>query len=157
MSEEQKPVTAVDYFDFLANVFEQRDWNYTRKTNLKRIQYVSSHDRTEKLSYRVKTAFNWLFRKSPDWMEKKFSLRSRFSMFIFSLQRDTNLPDGILDGGNIITFWEETGEYLEYVQPSVGSLLANFLKEEPEHPHAKLIIAEMTRILESKPSSEEDA
>jgi hypothetical protein len=34
------------------------------------------------------------------------------------------------------------------MQPTVGSLLVNFLKEEPEHPHAKLITQELERLFE---------
>ena len=73
-------------------------------------------------------------------------LRTRFSMPFFLLKRDQNLPDGVLDGGNIITFWSETGYYLSLMQPTVGEMLADFLKEEPENPHAIRMTEEITRL-----------
>jgi len=57
-----------------------------------------------------------------------------------------SLPDGVLDGGSIITHWEETGEYLQYVQPSVGALLADLMDAHPELPEVQAIAAEMKRI-----------
>jgi hypothetical protein len=151
---------SVERLDFLANVFMHRDWIYTRKTNLKKIQYTEEHDMYNRMSYRIKTAFGWLF-SPPRFLTqfdetRKRRLISRFQMFIYSLKRDTNLPDGALDGGNVITFWEETGHYLELVQPSVGSLLVQFLKDEPDHPHAKIIIDELERISTLEERKEND-
>lgn len=140
----------LEYLDFLANHFEPRDWDYTRKSSIKSIRYQPDQDRRNKFSHRVKDSIMWFisppeFTKMLDrtWQER---LRSRFTMPFYLLKRDNNLPDGILDSGNIITFWEETGEYLNLMQPTVGSLLVTFLKEEPEHPHAKLITKELERL-----------
>lgn len=135
---------AVDNLDFYANHFYPRNWDYTRLHQIKRISYDPDYDYTETLEYRIKRAFRFLFGKAVIF--PKSSLYWRVRMFFYVLKRDKNLPDGILDGGNVITHWEETGEYLQLVQPSVGALLATFLKEEPENPHAKLIIAELERI-----------
>lgn len=140
---------AVEALDFLANHFEFRDWNYTRISSIESIRYTPEHDPNNKVSYRIKQAAYWMFGRTPEWyasLGEKNSIAKRFRMAIYSLKRDHNLPDGVLDGGNVITFWEETGEYLNLVQPTVGALLANFLKEEPEHPHAKLITSELERI-----------
>lgn len=52
---------------------------------------------------------------------------------------DRHLPDGTLDNGSVITFWEETGEYFDMVQEHVGGLVAEFLLDQPENPHAKRI------------------
>lgn len=135
---------AVDNLDFYANHFYPRNWDYTRVHQLKKIRYDSSYDATETFRYRIQRAFRFIFGKAI--MSTGFSPYWRVRMFFYALKRDKNLPDGILDGGNVITHWEETGEYLQMVQPSVGALLATFLKEEPENPHAKLIIAELERI-----------
>lgn len=139
---------SVDYLEFLANHFEHRDWNYTRLHNIKDIKYVRGYDVQNSLKHRFKMAFHFLFRKTTiDFFDTRWW--HRFTMFIYCLKRDKNTPDGVLDEGKVITYWEETGEYLQMVQPSVGALLVEFLKEEPDNPHAKLIIAEMDRIMKS--------
>jgi len=136
---------SVEYLDFLANHFSPRDWDYTREHQIQSIRYKPEYDPYNKLGKRVKNAFEWLFNRKPE-LFKELSLRMRFRMFKYALKRETHLPDGSLNSGTVLTFWEEDGEYIQMVQPSVGALLANFLKEEPEHPHAKIIIAELGRI-----------
>jgi hypothetical protein len=64
----------------------------------------------------------------------------------YLLKRDNNEPDGVLDDGNIITFWEETGEYLNMIQPTVGTLVADFILENPTNPHAIKINKELDRL-----------
>lgn len=148
-----KPSKGVEHLDFTANLFQFRDWDYTRKTNIKSIRYDLEYDYTNKLWYRIKKALWWLFAPRPNWLKeldgtKKLtrSIQGRVSMFFYALKRDPQTPDGILDDGNVIVYWEETGEYLSLMQPTVGSLLATFLKEEPEHPHAILITKEIDRL-----------
>jgi hypothetical protein len=144
---------AVKYLDLAANHFKHNDWNYTRLSHIKSIRYESEHDKNNKLLSRIKNSLGWLFGPTPDYVKyldrglvRQF--KTRLGMTIFSLKREQHIPDGVLDDGGVITQWEETGEYLQFVQPSVGSLLAKFLKEDPENPHAKAIIAELERILE---------
>ena len=139
----------LDYLESLANHFEFRDWDYTREHNIESIRYTPEYDSHNKISYRIKNAAWWLFGKTPEWysaLGEKNSLAKRFCMAMHCLQRDPNTPDGVLDSGNIVTFWEETGEYLNLMQPTVGALLVVFLKEEPEHPHAITITKELERI-----------
>lgn len=138
------------YLKELADHFEYRDWNYTRQTHIKSIRYEPDQDRRNKLSHRIKDSIMWFisppkFTKLLDrtWQER---LRSRFTMPIYLLKRDNNLPDGILDEGNIITHWEETGEYLNLMQPTVGTLVADFILEDPTNPHAIKINKELTRL-----------
>ena len=145
----KKAKKSVEYLDLLANHFEFRDWDYTRNSNIKDIYYTKGNDEYNSWKSRIRQANFWMFGKTPEWyasLGEKNSLAKRFRMAIYSLKRDRNTPDGILDSGNIITHWEETGEYLSMVQPTVGALLANFLKEESEHPHAKLITKELDRL-----------
>lgn len=151
--------TALDYLDFLANHFEPRDWDYTRNSHITEIRYKSDHDEYNTLSYRLKQSAYWMFGKTPEWyaaLGEKNNISKRLRMAIHCLKRDTNLPDGSLDSGNVITFWEETGEYLNLMQPTVGSLLVTFLKEDPEHPHAKLITAEIERLYKRYMERNED-
>jgi hypothetical protein len=132
---------SVQYLDDLANHFAHRDWDYTRNHGIKHIRYVDN-DR-DGLGYRLARSFRWLL-KRPAYFP--LSLKMSLWLSAYALKKQDNLPDGHLDGGNVITHWEETGEYLQMVQPSVGALLVNFLKEEPDHKHAKIIIAELDRI-----------
>lgn len=139
----------VEYLDLLANHFAFRDWDYTRKSNIESVRYTKGHDEANSMRYRIRHACFWMFGKTPEWysaLGEKNSPAKRFRMATYSLKRDHNLPDGVLDSGNVVTFWEETGEYLNLMQPTVGALLATFLKEEPEHPHAILITKELERL-----------
>lgn len=122
-----------------ATHFAERDWRYTRDLgSLREIRYASGFDA---LHNRIRRALRDLFGHQPGWFKV-----NRFRSAWWTLERDKNLPDGVLDGGNIITHWEETGEYLQYVQPTVGALIADWLDAEPENPHAQLVAAEMRRI-----------
>lgn len=80
------------------------------------------------------------------WERAKDAAAQVRATMTVGLRTDDNLPDGVLDNGNVITFWEETGEYIQMVQPSVGELVAQFLIEHPDHPHARMIAAEIARI-----------
>lgn len=141
------------HLKFLADHFEYRDWNYTRHHHIESIRYETEYDKHNKISYRVKWASRWLFGKTPDWIKqlegKGFGPISRIRIAAHSLKRDTNTPDGILDGGKIITLWEETGEYLNLMQPTVGTLVADFIIEDPTNPHAIKINKELTRLLKN--------
>lgn len=135
-------------FKFMANLFDSK-WDYTRTHNLKSIRYTDEYYSFDKLSNRIKHALDALFSRTGIFESEflgpwKFS--DRISFAFYCLKRDDNLPDGQLAGGKILTFWEEDGEYLQLVQPTVGSLLADFLEQEPDNPHAILIVKEMERI-----------
>ncbi len=124
-----------------ATHFSERDWNYTRDTGtLRGILYDEPYNN---LSQRIKRALKEIFSlRRDDWGLGT----ERFSMAWCHLRSETNMPDGVLDDGNIITHWEETGEYLQFVQPTVGALIAEWLMAEPENAYAKLVAAEMWRI-----------
>lgn len=118
-----------------ATHFAHRDWNYTRDIgNLISIRYDDGYD---SLWQRLKFATRWLFRNEQSW-EKVFNV-SPIRMFFHSLKRDRHIPDGVLDNGKIITFWEEDGEYLQYVQPQVGEVLGKWMEAEPDSPFAQEI------------------
>ena len=157
-----KPSNAVKNLKFYSNLFDRDPWKFTTEDHITQIRYTKEHDPHNRLSIRIKQAFSWLFSTKKGFRQffeetRLQALRTRLRMFAYSLKRDTNLPDGVVAGGAIITFWAEDGEYLELVQPSVGSLLADFLIAEPEHPHAKLIIKELNKIQRNKKKEEKDA
>lgn len=125
-----------------ATHFAPRDWDYTRDLgDLKSIRYSG---RNSALRVRLRMAFRALVKRRADW-ERMIKV-SRWRMVRAHLRRDNHLPDGVLDGGSIITHWEETGEYLQYVQPSVGELLADLMDAHPDLPEVVAIAAEMKRI-----------
>ena len=125
-----------------AGHFALRDWEYTRNTgDLHSVRYDLPEDSP---LGRLRRALGWLLKPQPAFA--KGWGPNRFYMFAHVIKRDRHLPDGMLDGGGILTFWEETGEYLQYVQPSVGLLLADWMDAEPDSPHAQKVAAEMKRI-----------
>lgn len=100
---------------------------------------------------RVKRAWDSLFKKDNlnDLFDPKTfwkRLRWRLLYARMTLKTEKSFPDGGLQDGSILTQWEEDGEYIQLVQPSVGVLVANFLLEDPDNPHAVLIAAEISRI-----------
>ena len=124
-----------------ATCFVPRDWNYTR--NLGDLNSIRFNYELDRRTVRVKRAVRWLFRgKTPS----AWGLGPQWRMALYALRRDRHLPDGVLDGGSILTYWEETGEYLQYVQPSVGVMIADWMDAEPDSLHARRIAAEMWRI-----------
>lgn len=129
-----------------ATHFAPRDWCYTRDHgDLSAIRYARPE---ETLRGRVKASVYWLFRRTRKW-ECDLGvdgLAWRFRMALHALRRDRHLPDGVLDNGAVITVWEETGEYLQYVQPSVGALLADLMDAHPDLPEVQSVAAEMKRI-----------
>jgi hypothetical protein len=135
-------------FKFRANLFESK-WDYTRNHNIKEIRLDKTYYSYDNLWNRIKRSVKALFSHKGIYAQEllgPWTIKTRISFAIYLLSRDPNLPDGHLAGGKIITYWEEDGEYLQLVQPSVGSLLADFLEQEPENPHAVLIVKEMERI-----------
>lgn len=135
-----------------AEHFAPHDWDYTRDTgDLEHIRHRRDHSGHYRVDRRIRGALDALLgfhRKAqrPFADLQPRGLRSRWIVFKFRLGKDDNMPDGILDGGSIITHWEETGEYLQYVQPTVGSLIADWMEAEPDNPHALKIAGEMRRI-----------
>jgi hypothetical protein len=136
-----------------ATHFEMRDWNYTRQTSrLKHIRYhgdYSGYDHPLRRLGRLLREF--VPTKSSNlsdmlgmgrwwaWQHPLIAGRTQ-------LRTDNHMPDGWLDNGGIITHWEETGEYLQYVQPSVGALLADLMDAHPELPEVQALADEMKRV-----------
>ena len=160
------PVTAKDAAErlkFLSNIFVHRDWVFTNDTGIDHIRYTQDITGRNvwwrRISREVVEAFKDFFVQDHIWMmlgtNTRFNLRHLFRYLILAGALDNNLPDGVLKGGGIITFWAEDGEYIELVPPSVGDLLADFLLEDPDNPHAQKISAELQRIV-ARIRNEED-
>lgn len=146
----ERTLAFADQLRQYAEHFEQRDWNYTRDTgSLRAITYAPKESLWVRVRARLHLAATAI-RPRPEYVQilmEGMPLTDRLHMaWIHLARRERNLPDGVLDGGSIITFWEETGEYLQYVQPSVGSMLADWMEAEPDSPHAQRIADEMKRI-----------
>ena len=136
-----------------AEHFAPRYWDLTYKNNdLKAIRYDYPEDR---LWSRIQNSWKWASGERPQFMRTLWPeqtlwqrIKDRASMAWFVLQRDPHLPDATLNGGCVITFWGEDGDYINLVQPIVGSLIADFLEDQPENPHAVKIAAEIQHILD---------
>jgi hypothetical protein len=126
-------------------------WKYSR--NIKDLELIRfKHDYTgyNHWTKRVRRAFDPKHLLGIDSISKQLKFRrhgflSALAWIKVSLQKDDNLPDGMI-GGNI-TFWEEDGEYIECVGPTIGERIADFLIEEPDNPHAIRIAEEIERIV----------
>lgn len=144
--------TAGEYLKLHSDQFQHYDWEYTRKSGIESIYYTYDYNPYEKPSNRLRRALKWLLGPSPKWIrvldgQKNIfqHIAHRVGMFAHVIKRDKSVPDGSISD-KIIVYWEEDGEYLQLVQPSVGSLLADFLVAEPSNPHAIKIAAEIDRI-----------
>lgn len=134
-----------------ATHFAMRDWDYTRETQIRHIRYRgdwTGYDHPRRRVARLLGRFVKRDRLDKDLfgMRVPFGWRHPLIAARVALRTERHQPDGVLDEGAIITHWEETGEYLQYVQPSVGALLADWLDADPESDHAQAIAAEMKRI-----------
>jgi hypothetical protein len=134
----------------------ERDWDYTRHTKITRIRYEDDFKGYNRLDKRVWRSLKEIFSKqsiifrsdkNEVWYKKiRNSFYWRVAMVITYMRTDRHLPDGILDGGCVVSLWEETGEYLQMVQPQVGAMFADWLIAEPNNPHAKKILKELKRV-----------
>jgi len=132
-----------------ATHFALHDWRYTRRTNIRHIRY---RDDWVGYFHPWRRVVRWLgayVARGDDWVTRtgrEIAWRHPIIHTRASLSTETHEPDGVLDEGRIITHWEETGEYLQYVQPSVGALLADLMDAHPDLPEVVAIAAEMKRI-----------
>lgn len=166
---EKATLAMADQLRQYAEHFAQRDWNYTRKHDVVAIRYAYKPYRSRgdgkmhrDYDHPISRIRRVIVDLGPWWasasrrrnrdnfverMHREFSYAFRLKFALTNtLRRDKHLPDGVLDNGGIITHWEETGEYLQYVQPSVGSLIADWMEAEPDNPHAQRVAAEMKRV-----------
>jgi hypothetical protein len=126
-------------------------WVYTRDTgDLEHIRYRHDYTGYHSLRRRLKRAFNLKRLLGRDPLSRALGFRPSFTSAIawiqVSLRKQTNLPDGALHGRSVITMWEEDGEYIEMVGPTIGEKIADFLEQDPENPHSQAIAAEIRRV-----------
>lgn len=124
------------------------DWDYTRKSEVKRIEFYSDANPLVEWWGRLRAALGVIFKRTYDihggW---RGYLAYKWAYFTVYLKKEPNRPDGILADGRVIVFWEEDGEYLELMQPSVGVLVADFLENDPTNQYAIKIKNEIDRIV----------
>lgn len=167
------PYTSVDFLHDMATHGVASDWDYTRHHDIRHIRYAgdwSGYDRLDRRILRAlaalipspararrrrgRSAFTLAAAYRRAWQAPERSwahLATVWAQYTAAtlrayLRTEDHRPDGVLDGGAVITHWEETGEYLQMVQPSVGALLAKFLREDPSHPNAVEIRTELDRL-----------
>lgn len=155
----------LDYAEFVATKFSKNmdGWKYSRNTGgLKHIRYERDYTGYNHWTKRIRRAFDWKHLTGQDSFSKAFRTRgfkaqfwSAISWIRVSLRKDSNLPDGQING--IITHWEEDGEYIALFQPRVGVKVLEFIKADPENPYARAILDEMHAMAElSWPSKDSD-
>lgn len=125
-----------------ATHFALSDWAYTRDTGrLRPLRYEPWHVSLRRAAGRlIARDHNRIFPGLPDMRPSRWALAKA------SWRNSGTMPDGVLDNGGVLTIWEETGEYLQKVQPSVGALLADLMDAHPELPEVQAIATEMKRI-----------
>jgi hypothetical protein len=126
-----------------------RDWNYTRESDIRHIRMRGDWSGYNHPIRRLGRFLRDYVRRGDDWCSRegrRIAWRHPLIHAQVTLSTETHMPDGVLDGGAIITHWEETGEYLQYVQPSVGALLADLMDAHPDLPEVQAIADEMKRI-----------
>ena len=144
--------------------FARDDWQWTRKNEIRHIRYVGDWTKYNAPWRRLVRSFTLSFGRLPAWERSLTSARHWskhhwelpfrvvqgwflrvWATFVVQMRTEKNLPDGHIPQAAIICFWEEDGEYLMLVQPSVGLLVADFLKQDSENPHAVAIAAEINK------------
>jgi|GEM_PF-6559800 len=126
-------------------------WTYSRDTGgIKHIRFASDSTGRNSFLNRVRNTFVGLVGLRKFGLFRPVGLRDWFWSILATahvrMSKDDHLPDGVLCGGGVITFWEEDGEYIQWVGPTVGEKIADFLEAEPTNPHAIEIAKEMNRI-----------
>lgn len=133
-----------------ATHFEQRDWDYTRHTKIRHIRYEGDWSGYDHPLRRLRRFLGHFRPEKPFWATvygtRWFAWRHPIITARTWLRTEPHHPDGHLDNGGVIVHWEETGEYLQYVQPSVGALLADLMDAHPDLPEVEALAAEMKRI-----------
>lgn len=147
------PMNLAEFFRDVTDAARSGTWAWTRQTEIVHIRYKGDHTGFNAPWRRVARAFMHAFGPRPAWEKEIFPRQSWkdwlwgvYGSFVTNIPPERHLPDGDLNEGKIICHWEEDGEYLQMVQPSVGALLAEFLLAEPDNEHARKILAEMQRI-----------
>ena len=155
---------AIKALDFLANKFVEGEWVYSRENDIKHIRYEGDNKGYDRLDKRIRRTLRQLWHAVPiapaDGLTKTFGWKRSWKTFPMKavaivqvgLGLDSHRPDGVLSNG-IITHWEEHGEYIMLMQPSVANLLIDFIKDDPDHPSAKAISNELNRIWRNYTSS----
>lgn len=133
-----------------ASHFEITEWDYTRHHEIRHIRRHGDYSGYDAPHRRLVRWLRGFVIVSP--MERALGARfpGNWRRPVISarvaLGTECHLPDGVLDGGAVITCWEETGEYLQLVQPSVGVLVAELLDAHPELPEVQAVASEIARI-----------
>ena len=147
---------------FVATKFQRNveGWTYSRdKGDLEHIRYKSDHTGYNAPLKRFVDGLKFGFENA--FYARKGSLAAQlrsgehrsvwqriqtfFTYFHVRFRKDDNLPDGLVNG-SIITHWEEDGEYIVMMGPTVGVKVLDFLEAEPDNVHAQAILAEMRRV-----------
>lgn len=139
---------ATEYLRGLAERGALSDWSYTRLHRVSRVEHIGDPSSWERFKNAARAAFKFPFRL--DSLAKMLGL-SRWYVYKYKIKQEwrgkRRIPDGSLKGGSILSYWEEDGEYIQIMQPSVGLLIADWLDANPDDPHAVKVRDQMEKII----------
>lgn len=160
------PVEVANYLEGVCNHHDHGEgWVYSRKA-VRKIKHVRFEgDLKKHLTHGVKWHLKSIFGRKAQWekdllrhpgplKDRLMGWLGRATYHIKAIfKMEDNLPDGAAGtirngayGMDAITFWEEDGEIIEAMGPTVGMEVAAFLRQEPGHPAAIAISDEIKRI-----------
>lgn len=130
-----------------AEHYVQRDWVYTRTTNIRHVRLVGDFSGYDHPVNRMKRTLGQFVRR--DNLSRMFGInpwRHPVVTLRVGLRTQKHLPDGELKHSGLIAHNEEMGEYVQMVQPSVGSKIADVLDAHPGLPAVQALAAEIDRV-----------
>lgn len=145
----------LEWAESVATKFQvSRDgWYYTRDLgDLERIRYKSDHTGYNSFWRRLKRALNVKMLLGTDSLsmqifgKRKPSLKRAWVWFVVSMEKDKNLPDAVIGNAAIICHWEEDAEYITLFGPTVGKIIIDWMKANPEDETVKKILKEQHRL-----------
>lgn len=131
-----------------AEHYVQRDWVYTRKTNIRHIRLAGDFSGYDHPVRRMQRTLGQFLRPA-DNLSRMFGInpwRHPVVTLRVGLRTQAHLPDGELKHSGLIAHNEEMGEYVQMVQPSVGSKIADLLDAHPDLPAVQALAAEIQRV-----------
>lgn len=134
-----------------ASHHDSSGWDYTRAHTIKHIRYRGDYAGRNHPLRRVRRWLSGFLPRTSTTrqmlgMSRWWNWRHPIVSGRVALRTDPHLPDGVINNGSVVAYWEEDGEYLQMVQPSVGILLADLMDAHPDLPEVQAIAGELQRI-----------
>lgn len=137
-----------------AEHYVQRDWLYTRRHDIRHIRRAGDFSGYDHPARRVgRLVVQFVRRDSLSRVLGIYPWRHPLVTARVALRTPKHLPDGVLENSGLIAHSEEMGEYVQMVQPCVGSKIADVLDAYPDLPEVQALAAEIRRIQDAYAAS----